>query len=702
MWQGDELSFALAQRRREVEQGEAFKPKMGTQKASSGQLAWDRAASSPPTPSEGGGRRSVRCRHISCANSRVCLKGLSHPDASSVAPEEDAARSPPLSTQSTTRELLRSSSGPAVSLAADAAAMAEREFWGSPPTSPDRDMLLYEGHELEKAGLLPWPTSASQTPRTPRFLNMLHMPAEEAPLENSSTFTTQLPLREEEVKESRPGVDEIWVLHAKVQEQVQEVAKLNRDTESTAKQLKDWERQGQAKEELRAAISSEAEALRTAREHLAAETCSAKKEVSHLRFSLLVERAEKEAQQAAEPREVVEAAVGNEPETVLREQSSVAVQTEVDSKGAKELAEEFTDGSDCGSDVEAYIPLPHFLFKKAAPKLPVSSPNVPRRDIFASRGFTPQGCSMVSTAAGSLEIVPGTRSARSLHSVSTDDEAGARSARCPPRLPVQGHERSGIGRRSSPTPPQIRRGSPSPERMVNVHVEVVPKIIKASGFFSPRVPMQTEPRLLAEPRRGSPSPPPRMEPRLHPEPRRGSPSPPPGPSPELRPRRHTTAPSPTRHLSSGPLQPCRGVPRVVPPKAAPAPPQPPLKCSNVACRTEGRHAMRPDRRQLHTCDVCGKRGTAFRCCRGCDYDLCLACSQPTAEQPAPRGLTRAANSCGFLTARPATRGDATARQPAEKFAPQTLARATSSCGYLSARAGRGDVAMIARSLFAAS
>ena len=47
------------------------------------------------------------------------------------------------------------------------------------------------------------------------------------------------------------------------------------------------------------------------------------------------------------------------------------------------------------------------------------------------------------------------------------------------------------------------------------------------------------------------------------------------------------------------------------------------------------HSLRLDRRQHNSCDVngpkCGRgdEGTAFRCCEGCDYDVCQSCWDET-------------------------------------------------------------------------
>lgn len=39
------------------------------------------------------------------------------------------------------------------------------------------------------------------------------------------------------------------------------------------------------------------------------------------------------------------------------------------------------------------------------------------------------------------------------------------------------------------------------------------------------------------------------------------------------------------------------------------------------------HPMLPVEKPRHNCDLCGAKGTSYRCMLGCDYDLCLECNQ---------------------------------------------------------------------------
>jgi len=54
-------------------------------------------------------------------------------------------------------------------------------------------------------------------------------------------------------------------------------------------------------------------------------------------------------------------------------------------------------------------------------------------------------------------------------------------------------------------------------------------------------------------------------------------------------------------------------------------------------RCSANHLMAENDRFSHVCDSCGRTGTAYRCSSGCQYDLCLACTdQLTSYEPGSR------------------------------------------------------------------
>ena len=62
-----------------------------------------------------------------------------------------------------------------------------------------------------------------------------------------------------------------------------------------------------------------------------------------------------------------------------------------------------------------------------------------------------------------------------------------------------------------------------------------------------------------------------------------------------------------------------------------------------AGRNLHRHELRLDSRASNTCDIngtgCRRRGTAYRCTLGCDFDVCLVC-HATAHATATRAIAR--------------------------------------------------------------
>eukprot|EP00930_Biecheleria_cincta_P019798 TRINITY_DN15031_c0_g1_i3.p1 TRINITY_DN15031_c0_g1~~TRINITY_DN15031_c0_g1_i3.p1 ORF type:complete len:1831 (+),score=335.53 TRINITY_DN15031_c0_g1_i3:61-5553(+) len=43
------------------------------------------------------------------------------------------------------------------------------------------------------------------------------------------------------------------------------------------------------------------------------------------------------------------------------------------------------------------------------------------------------------------------------------------------------------------------------------------------------------------------------------------------------------------------------------------------------------HQLAENKQENHTCDMCGESGTAYRCTKGCDYDLCKSCYEQLLE-----------------------------------------------------------------------